>query len=267
MMNAKNLFLVLLNTITFILMLFVNYASNAHVFGDVTVAYISHKYDTLFAPANYAFIIWGAIFLLCAGFVIYQWILLKNDTQQYIHRTGLWFTLSNITNAAWVYCWINEQLGWCVILILILLLSLIILTIKLKLELNDEPVRTIFFVWWPITFYLGWIIAATLACIASYLVYIGWPGFGISPGTWTVIMIVIAFLIYLFLNQKRNMREAAIVGIWAFIAIAIRQWNHHLNIAVTAIISSIILTAVIAKHAYRNRYYSPFAKIKRGEWK
>lgn len=183
-----------------------------------------------------------------------------------IQRTGLWFTLSNITNAAWVYCWINEQLGWCVILILLLLLSLIILTIKLKLELNDEPVRTIFFVWWPITFYLGWIITATVACIASYLVYTGWTGFGISPDVWTVIMIIIAFLIYLFLNQKRNMREAATVGIWAFIAIAVRQWNVYKDIAFTAIIAALILNVLIAIHFYKNSNYSPFAKIKRGEW-
>ena len=265
-MKARNKALAALNTITFALMICINYASNVGIFSTNNVGDISHKYDTLFVPANYAFAIWGVIFLLCAGFVIYQWILAKHDTQQYIHRTGLWFTLSNITNAAWVYFWINEQLGWCVILILILLLSLIILTIKLKLELNDEPVHTRFFVWWPISFYLGWIIAATVACIASYLVYKGWSGFVISHDVWTIIMIIIAFLIYLFLNQKRNMREATTVGIWAFIAIAIRQWNEYKNIAVTAVIVSVILFILVARHGYKNRYYAPFNKIKRGEW-
>jgi hypothetical protein len=248
-------------------MLFVNYASNVHVFADVTVADISHKYDTLFAPAGYAFIIWSVIFLLCLGFVIYQWVLLKNDVQQYIRRTGLWFTLSNIANAAWVYCWINEQLGWCVVLILILLLSLVILTIKLKLELNDEPVLTIFFVWWPIVIYLGWIMVATIACIASCLVNIQWGRLGIGTDTWTIIMIVIASLIYIFINQTRNLRESVSVGIWAFIAIAVRQFNVHDNIAAAAIIASLILTILIARQGYKNRYYSPFAKIKRGEWK
>ena len=136
----------------------------------------------------------------------------------------------------------------------------------MNLELNDEPVKTIFFVWWPISFYIGWIIAATVACIASYLVYIGWGGFGIAPDIWAVIMIVIALIIYLFLNQKRNMRETATVGIWAFIAIAIRQWNAYKDIAFTAIIAAVILSVLIAIHFYKNSYYSPFAKIKRGEW-
>jgi hypothetical protein len=247
-------------------MLFMNYASNTHMFSNATVADISHKYDTLFTPADYAFTIWIVIFLLCTGFVIYQWVLLKNDPQQYIHRTGLWFALSNIANAAWIYCWVNERLGWCVILILILLFALIMLAIKLCLELNDEPVRTIFFVWWPICFYLGWIIAATVACIASWLVFIQWSGLGIAPDTWAVIMIVIAFLVYLFLNQKRNMREAATVGIWTFVAIALRQWSTYKNIGLATVIVAAILSILITIHFYKNRNYIPFIKIKRGEW-
>ncbi len=265
-MKLKNTALVSLNTITFVLMLIVNYASNAHVFTDTTVADIAHKYDTLFAPADYAFIIWSIIFLLCLAFVIYQWVLTKHDTGQYIQRTGLWFTVSNIANAAWVYCWIHESLGWSVILILVLLFSLIMLTIKLRLELDDEPVKTIFFVWWPIVIYLGWIVAATVACIASWLTYTGWDGAGISPVTWTIAMVILACLIYVSLILKRNMREAAAVGAWAFIAIAVRQWGSYTNIVVVSVIVSVILVFMIGWHANKNSYYRPGNKIKRGEW-
>ncbi len=257
--------LVLLNTISFIAMLYINYAASNNILATVTVADIAHKYDTLFAPANYAFLIWPLIYLLCIGFVIYQWVLLKNDTNQYIKLTGIWFTVSNIANALWCYCWVHEWLGSSVVLIFVQLISLLILVVKLRLELDDVPVRNILFVWWSITFYVGWIITATVACIASWLIYIKWDGFGISADIWTIIMIVIAFLIYLYLTQSRNMREAASVGIWAFVAIAIRQWNEHNNIAITAIIASSVLFILIARHGYKNRYYSPFAKIKRGE--
>src|SRR5690349_1220787 len=169
-MKSRNTLLVMLNSASFILMLFINYASNTYAFSTVSVGDISHKYDTLFAPANYAFIIWSVIFLLILGFVIYQWVLLKSDPKHYIRRTGFWFIVSNITNALWVYCWVHEWLGYSVVLILILLFSIIMLTVQLQLELNDEPVRTIFFVWWPIAVYLGWIMVATIACIASWLV-------------------------------------------------------------------------------------------------
>jgi hypothetical protein len=266
-MNKRHTLLVLLNTISFIIMLYVNYASNTHVFNEVSVADISHKYDTLFAPAGYAFLIWPVIYLLCTGFIIYQWVLLKDDRGQYIKRTGIWFTVSNITNALWCYCWVNEWLGWCVVFILLLLVSLLILVIRLRLELDDEPVLTIFLVWWPIVFYCGWIITATVACIASWLVFTGWNGFKISNDVWAVIMIAVALFIYIFLISKRNMREAAIVGIWAFIAIAVRQWNSYKDVAFAAIIASVILMILAALHANKNKYYAPFAKIKRGEWK
>ena len=266
-MKLKNTVLVLLNTITFAAMLFMNYASNANLFGHTTVADVAHKYDTLFAPADYAFVIWGVIFLLGLCFVIYQWTIINNDTQQYIKRTGIWFAVSNIANALWVYFWINEELKWCVVLILILLISLIILALKLKLELFDEPVRTIFFVWWPIAFYLGWIMVATIACIASALVYVGFTNTGAKEDVWTIVMIVVAMLLYIVLIQKRNLRESAMVGVWAFIAIAIRQWGAYNNIAVTAIIAAAILLILSLRHGYKNRYYAPQQKIKRNEWK
>ncbi len=266
MQQTKNRALVMINSITLALMLFINYASNAYLFNEVTVADVSHKYDTLFAPAGYAFIIWGLIFLMCICFVIYQWVLLKNDEKQYISRAGIWFSISNIANALWVYCWVNEWLGLCVILMLILLFSLIMLTLKLRLELDDEPVRTILFVWWPIAIYLGWIMVATIACIAAWLVYIGWNGLGIAEATWCIIMIIVAAALYTVLLLKRNLRESASVGIWAFIAIAVRQWNVHADIVIAAIATFVILTALIARQVYKNRYYVPFAKIKRGEW-
>lgn len=267
-MSGKYNGLVILNTLTLAIMLFTNYAFGSRMFLNASVADISHKYDTLFAPAGYAFTIWILIFLLCIGFVTYQWMLLKNkDQSNYIKRTGIWFTISNLANASWVYCWTNQLLGWSVILILLLLISLCVLTVRLRLELDDEPVLTILLVWWPIVFYLGWIMVATIACIAAWLVYGGWHGGSIGEDVWTIIMIVIACILYIFLVIKRNLREAALVGVWAFIAIASRQWNTYSNIAITAIITSGILLLAVAMHGYKNRAYSIGAKIKRGEWK
>jgi hypothetical protein len=249
-------------------MLLANYAASTGTVSNVTVGDISHKYDSLFAPAGYAFIIWSLIFLLLIGFVGYQWSLLKtNDPRRYITRTGWWLSISNLANILWLYCWINELLGWSVILILVLLFSFCVLTVRLRLELDDEPVRTIFFVWWPIVFYLGWIMVATIACVAAWLISTGWNGGPVGEDVWAIIMIAVACALYLFLISKRNLREAAVVGIWAFTAIAVRQWNSHSNIAIAAIIGAVILLIIAGVHGYKNRYYSPMEKMKRGEWK
>lgn len=266
-MIVNNKGLVLLNTITLVLMLFFNYASSTGLFSGVTVGEVSHMYNTLFAPADYAFIIWSLIFLLCLSFVAHQWYLLKTgDPRLYIKRTGVWFTVSNIANAAWLHFWTSQMLGWSVILIFILLISLCFLTVRLRLELDDEPVRTIFFVWWPVTFYLGWIAVATIACVAAWLVSMDWFGGAFGEDIWAIIMVVIAGFLYLFMVVRRNLRETAAVGIWAFIAIAVRHWSLYNNIAITAITAAIILFVAIAVHGYKRRNYSPFAKIKRGEW-
>lgn len=266
-MTSRSRPLVILNTITLVAMLFANYAANAGLYAKVNVADISHKYDTLFAPAGYAFVIWGVLFLLAIGFVIYQWVLIKRkDPDEYIDGTGLWFALSNIANAAWLYCWLTERIGVSVIMILFLLLCLVMLTLRLRLELEDVSVCNIFFVWWPVSFYLGWIMVASIACIAAWLTSIGWDRLGISESTWTVLMIIIACILYLRLIQKRNMREAAAVGIWAFIAIAVRQWNIHNGIVYTALFAGLILLIASGLHAYKNRFYNIGSKLKRGEW-
>ncbi|MEP7251901.1 MAG: hypothetical protein ABI683_05955, partial [Ginsengibacter sp.] len=92
-MKSRNTLLVVLNSISFILMLAANYGGNVGLFSDKNVAEVSHQYDTLFAPAGYAFIIWGFLFILLLCFIIFQWTLLKNgDPDNYVSGTGIWFT-------------------------------------------------------------------------------------------------------------------------------------------------------------------------------
>jgi len=96
-------------------------------------------------------------------------------------------------------------------------------------------------------------------------VSINWQGGFLSPLTWALVMIVIATAIYLLLVFTRNMREAALVGVWALIAIAVRQGSAHPAIGTTAITAAALLMFVIAWHGYRNRSTAPLEKMKRGE--
>lgn len=64
----------------------------------------------------------------------------------------------------------------------------------------------------------------------------------------------------------RNLRESAAVGIWALVAIAIRQWGAHPEITVVALLASALLLSAIMYHGYQNRETSPFLKLKRGEF-
>ena len=262
----KRISLLLINTITLIFALVMNSLQGSQVFNGTTVGEVSAKYETLFTPAGYAFAIWGIIYLMLIAFVAYQWFVWfkrKEDTE--LKQTGWWLALGNLANGFWIVAWLNEQMWLSVLLILVLLFSLIMLTVHLWLETWDAPVRIIAFVWWPICIYVGWIIVATVANISVFLVSIGWQGEFISPEIWTIIMIVAATIIYLILIKTRNMREAAAVGIWALIAIAVKQWQVNQEIVIAALAASAILFIVVSVHGFKNRKTSPFEKLKRGE--
>jgi hypothetical protein len=262
----KQYFLLTLNTLSLAGTLFVNYLSGTGYIGGKTVGQVSSQNDTLFTPAGYAFGIWGLIYLMLIAFIVYQWIAwLKNRDDSELNQTGLWFLMSNVFNSLWIIAWLNGYIGLSAIVILLLLVSLIILMFRLKLEIWDAPVRIIAFVWWPICVYLGWVIVATVANISIYLKSVNWDRFGIAESTWAITMILIATIIYSFLIFTRNLREAAGVGIWAFLAIATKQWEANNEIALTAIIMSGILLVMISYHGYKNRATSPFKKLTRGE--
>jgi hypothetical protein len=75
-------------------------------------------------------------------------------------------------------------------------------------------------------------------------------------------MIGIATLINLWVTWKRNMREFALVGAWALIAIAVANKDTHTSIFYVAIITAIIIIISSSVHGYKNKAKSPLIKYK-----
>jgi len=69
-----------------------------------------------------------------------------------------------------------------------------------------------------------------------------------------------AMVIYLLLFYYRNMREAAFVGIWALIAIAVRHWGNEPGIVWTALLAVGILFISASIQAWKNRRTLPFVR-------
>lgn len=247
--------------------LLANYWLASGAYNGKTVADVSRQYDTLFTPANFTFSIWGVIYALLIAYVGFQWYQVGSGKQEpELKKEGGWFIVSNVANMCWIFVWINELVGLSVVMMIILLVALVQLTLRLNLERWDAPVRIIAFVWWPICVYFGWIILATVANVSALLVRTGWSGNPLSPETWTVVMIIVAMLIYLVLILKRSMREASIVGMWGLAGIAYRQWADHREIAYVAIGAGIVLMITVAYQAFKNIQTNPFLKMKRGEF-
>ncbi|WP_299671460.1 tryptophan-rich sensory protein [uncultured Polaribacter sp.] len=250
-----------LNGIAFFSVVYMNYLSNTGFMNNTTIGEVSRDFNSLFTPASYAFSIWGIIYLLLFGFVIYQGrsLFVKVRDNAFVEKIGFWFFISCIANIAWVFCWIYEYTGLSCICIFILLFSLLKIVVNNKMELWNAPFSVILFLWWPFVVYSGWVTVASIANVSSYLVKIGWDGFGISPVIWTILMIGIATIINLLVTWKRNMREFALVGAWALIAIGIANTNNILVIISYAAAAVLIISTTV--HAYQNRKNNPFKKV------
>ena len=254
----------IINTVAFVITIVINYVAGAGLLNGQTIGDISGRYENLFTPAGYAFSIWGLIYLMLAGFVIYQarGLFKKVEKDDFILQIGWWFVISSIANSLWLIAWVNDYIALSVLLITILLFSLLKIVINTNMERWDAPFPKIVLLWWPFCFYSGWITVAVIANISAYLTKAGWQGWGISDPAWAIIMIIAAGLINLFMIITRNMREFALVGIWGLIAVAVANWSIHQPIVVTAIIVSVILFTAIAIHGYQNRATAPHIKLK-----
>ncbi|PSG90615.1 hypothetical protein [Aurantibacter aestuarii] len=250
------------NAFLFVSMVIVNYLSNTGLLNNTTIGEVSGGLKTLFTPAGYAFSIWGVIYLLVLGFVIYQGRSLFNSKKQddFVETIGLWFIVSCLANISWVFSWIYEYTGLSCLFIFILLGSLLKIVWNNRMELYDAPLPTIVFLWWPFVIYSGWVTVASVANVSAYLVKINWDGFGISPVVWTIVMITIALIINLWITWTRNMREFALVGAWALIAIAYANLDVEDFVVYAAAVSAGILTVSSAVHGYLNRHTNPFIK-------
>jgi len=220
--------LAIANGIALIVTIIMNYLSNTGIFNGNTMASVSEQYQNNFTPAGYAFSIWGLIYLGLIAFIFYQGKFLFQkgksesfDNEKTVFQIGWWFVVSCIANCLWIVTWLYDYTGLSVLIMMLLLFSLFQIVVRTHMELSNPPFKKIIFLWWPFCIYSGWITVALIANIAAYLTKIQWDGFGLSQITWTIIMILVAGAINLFMTWKRNMREFTLVGVWGLVAVAV----------------------------------------------
>ena len=260
-------FLQIGNGVALVSTIFINYLSNTGAINNTTIGDRSNDINSLFTPAGYAFSIWGVIYLLLFGFVIFQGRSLfnKNKEDDFVEKVGIWFIVSCVANCAWVFLWLYGLTGLSCIAMFVMLFSLIQIIIRNRMEIWDAPAKIIAFLWWPFVVYLGWISVASIANVATYLIEINWGRFGLSEQTWTIIMIAIATIINIAVVLKRNLREFATVGVWALIAIAVKNFDIETTIAYVSITCAVVISIVAGYQGFKNRKSNPFFKMMQGK--
>lgn len=242
--KRKISFIKVFTTITFLLMIIVNALANILPINNLNTGQVSEFYPNLFAPAALTFSIWGLIYLLLAGYTLYQLGFFRNDQslldERILDKASFYFSISSIANMAWILAWHYLLISLSMVLMIIILICLIMIVQIIKKE--KLSFREKLFVRLPFSIYFGWITVATIANLVALLVSLGWNGLGNGAVLWTVVLIIIGLGIGVAMTLNNRDIAYGLVFIWAYTGILIK---HTSTSGFAGQYSSIVTTVII----------------------
>ena len=225
--------------------LLVNTLSNFFPPGGQNVGEIANTIldGVLITPENYAFAIWGVIYLGLIAYGIYQF---EPDRRREprIQRVDKLLIVACVAQIIWIFLFTLQQFALSILAMLGILLPLI--GIFLTLDIGRDRISRLgrWTTHIPFSIYLGWISVATIVNIASALYVAGWKGWGLSQVTWTAIMIGVATLLGALVIWRRGDLAFSLVFVWAFVAIATANGDIP-AIWMTAVLGSLLLLGLL----------------------
>ncbi len=228
---SKDAMRVWLNIIALIATLALNYLANALPLNGQTTGAISDRFEVFFKPAGFAFAIWGVIYLALLAFVVYQALSAQRENQR-LRALSYFFAVSCLANCAWLIFWHFELFPLTMLAMVALLLALIKIYITIRRTTPPLPALERWLVALPFSLYLAWITVATMVNATILLDYFHWNGWGVSPETWAVALLVIAAALAAIINIRYGDAAFAFVLMWAFLGIAYEQ--AHATVVATA---------------------------------
>ena len=128
----------------------------------------------------------------------------------------------------------------------LLLASLIAIYVRLGIGKTKVGLDDRLAVHLPFSVYLGWITVATIANVATALVWLNWDGAGISAETWAILVVAVALVITALMLITRKDVAYSLVIIWALVGIAVKQSGNQTIVMVAEISAVIVAIMLIA---------------------
>lgn len=232
----------IINVIALAVVLVVNTLANVLPLNGITTGEISDRFPSLFTPAGYVFAIWGLIYLLLTAFTVYQALPAQRSNKR-LGRLGYMFAWSSLFNVAWLFSWHYGVIWLSQLLMLGLLATLIAAYQRLRIgRVRPRGIeRWVLDV--PFSVYLGWITVATVANTSIFLLDLGWDGGGLAPALTVLVIAVAAFIGLQALRLRRDL-AFALVLVWAFIGIGVKQYGLTASVVGAALVAAALLLAV-----------------------
>lgn len=244
--------------VAYVVMVFVNFLANALPLNNKSTGQISDAYPNLFAPAGFAFSIWGLIYFLLAAYLVYQFVYLNKKQnkkkEEFFNKINSLFILTSIANILWIFSWHYDFISLSVLIMLVLLVALLKTSDRIALEKLSSKEKLLFSI--PFNVYFGWITVATIANSTVFFVSIGWNGFGIPDFIWTSLILFVGAIIGILRINKNKSISYGLVLIWAYFWILFKHVSssgfngNYPNVIITAGICIFSFAIAILKIVY-----------------
>lgn len=183
---------------------------------------VARDYRTPLLAADWAFLVWGPIYL---GFLVYAgYQLLPRQRARPVHRrTGWWLVGSAVANAGWILAFSARRLLLAELLILALLVCLALCFGRLSREPAVDLAERIAFRG-PIAVYAGWVSMAVVSGTAATGVWAGLPGdSALSTVAAVVVLLAVAAVVaWVVLSGTAVIGYVAAV-VWAVVGVALND--------------------------------------------
>lgn len=229
--------------------LLVNTLSNFFPPGGQTVGDIANTIlaGVLITPANYAFAIWGLIYLGLIAYGVYQ--LGHSQRQDPIIRQVNWLLIvACVAQMIWIFLFTLQFFALSILAMIAILVPLMGAYLALGVGRRPGNRQRRWLAQYPLSIYLAWISVATVVNVASALYAAGWNGWGLTGLAWTVVMILVSAAIAALVALSRGDVPFTLVFLWAYGAIAARHTNAA--IGVSTAIAAVLLLLVLGMRRF-----------------
>jgi len=259
MENGRRAFDRALLSASFLVMIVTNALAELVPLGGRTTGQISDSYANLFAPAGYAFLIWGLIYLLGAVHVLYQLGAFRGRSDpgddRTLRRISALFSASSLANAAWILCWHLGNIPASMVMTAAMLVALALILGALRRRALTTREKLL--VRLPFSVYFGWITVAAIANATALLVWLGWDRWGLSESFWAVVVLIAGALIGALWIHRAGDLAYGLVLVWAYTGIAVKHFTAfsggYPGVIAATILCVAALAADIAYVGFRKR--------------
>ena len=145
-----------------------NIWANIAPLNGLTLGEISRTFfpNVVIIPANYAFAIWGLIYLGLISLGIYI-VLPRPQMNPRLRQMDYYLAIGSVSQIIWVFLFQSQLFALSVIAMVGILVPLIVLYLRLGINLTTVHFLQKWLVNFPISIYLAWISVATIVNIAS----------------------------------------------------------------------------------------------------